>query len=218
MPINQTEALYQYQYGLDELQLKECKEKLEKKEFLFLLVMDNYDEMKKNLYLNNKLKQNWQNLIIIFTKSREIDKQKLFCVVQTGRQEYIKRNQTSKIEFSINRNIQKIFQFRVLKFIYKKRNIIDRGKSVELKINKLYSSFFLEQQVYIFKSHDALRSLSLNLQKLWSVKKYDKMIRQINLNKLMVTPFMMDIVVQVVALNINLSVTIEKTFGIKQLI
>ncbi|CAD8166292.1 unnamed protein product [Paramecium pentaurelia] len=55
------EALHQDDYGFDNLQLKECKELLEKIEFRFLLIMDGYDEMKlenisKNLYITNKVK------------------------------------------------------------------------------------------------------------------------------------------------------------------
>ncbi|CAK71746.1 unnamed protein product (macronuclear) [Paramecium tetraurelia] len=71
------ETLRQNEYGFDELQLKECKEILEKKEFRFLLIMDSYDEMKlenilKNLYMNNKVKQNWSDPLVIFTTRSEI--------------------------------------------------------------------------------------------------------------------------------------------------
>ncbi|CAK80818.1 unnamed protein product (macronuclear) [Paramecium tetraurelia] len=71
------EALHQDEYGFDELQLRECKEKLEKKEFRLLLIMDSYDEMKleniqKNLYMNNKVKQNWSDPLVIFTTRSEI--------------------------------------------------------------------------------------------------------------------------------------------------
>ncbi|CAD8116746.1 unnamed protein product [Paramecium primaurelia] len=70
------EAIHQDHYGFDLLQLKECKEMLEKKDFRFLLIMDSYDEMKleniqKNLYINNKLKQNWSNPLVIFTTRSE---------------------------------------------------------------------------------------------------------------------------------------------------
>ncbi|CAD8198801.1 unnamed protein product [Paramecium octaurelia] len=71
------EILHQDEYGFDELQLKECKEMLEKKEFRLLLIMDSYDEMKlqniqKNLYMNNKVKQNWSDPLVIFTTRSEI--------------------------------------------------------------------------------------------------------------------------------------------------
>ncbi|CAD8166180.1 unnamed protein product [Paramecium pentaurelia] len=61
---------------------------------------------------------------------------------------------------------------------------------------------FLQAQLDEFislKSNDALRSLSINLQKLWSVEKYSNMMRQIYLYKLVVTPYMMEIVVQVLS-------------------
>ncbi|CAD8181198.1 unnamed protein product [Paramecium pentaurelia] len=71
------ETLHQDEYGFDELQLKECKELLEKKKFRFLLIMDSQDEMKlenlqKNLYINNKLKSNWSDPLVIFTTISEI--------------------------------------------------------------------------------------------------------------------------------------------------
>ncbi|CAK83935.1 unnamed protein product (macronuclear) [Paramecium tetraurelia] len=71
------ETLHQDEYGFDELQLRECKEILEKKEFRLLLIMDSYDEMKleniqKNLYMNNKVKQNWSDPLVIFTTRSEI--------------------------------------------------------------------------------------------------------------------------------------------------
>ncbi|CAD8098799.1 unnamed protein product [Paramecium sonneborni] len=66
------ETLRSDDYGFDTLQLKECKEKFEKKEQRFLLIMDSYDETKlgniqKNLYLNNKVRQNWSGSLGIFT-------------------------------------------------------------------------------------------------------------------------------------------------------
>ncbi|CAD8192465.1 unnamed protein product [Paramecium pentaurelia] len=71
------ESLKQADYGFDALQLKECKEMLQKKEFRFILIMDSYDEMKleniqKNLYINNKLKQNWSDPLVIFTTRSDI--------------------------------------------------------------------------------------------------------------------------------------------------
>ncbi|CAD8092129.1 unnamed protein product [Paramecium primaurelia] len=71
------ESLKQDDYGFDDLQLKECKEMLQTKEFRFMFIMDSYDEMKleniqKNLYINNKLKQNWSDPLVIFTTKSDI--------------------------------------------------------------------------------------------------------------------------------------------------
>ncbi|CAD8119956.1 unnamed protein product [Paramecium primaurelia] len=55
-------------YGFDDLQLKECQEMLQKKVFRFIFIMDRYDEMKlENLFMNNKLKQNWLDPLVIVT-------------------------------------------------------------------------------------------------------------------------------------------------------
>ncbi|CAD8203751.1 unnamed protein product [Paramecium pentaurelia] len=59
--------------------------------------------------------------------------------------------------------------------------------------------FILKNDEFIaLKSHDALRSLGIQLQKLWSFQKYNKFMKQIKLNRLVVTPYMMmEIIVQV---------------------
>ncbi|CAK71745.1 unnamed protein product (macronuclear) [Paramecium tetraurelia] len=43
----------------------------------------------------------------------------------------------------------------------------------------------------------ALRTLMIKLQKLWSVERVENMMRQINLCILVETPYMMEIIVQV---------------------
>ncbi|CAD8117691.1 unnamed protein product [Paramecium primaurelia] len=108
------ESLKQDNYGFDALYLKECKEMLQKKEFRFILIMDIYDEMKleniqKILYINNKLKQNWSDPLVIFATRSDIftssnyadwfapeDKQKfkeiqLLPFEESQKQEYLKK-------------------------------------------------------------------------------------------------------------------------------
>ncbi|CAD8173679.1 unnamed protein product [Paramecium pentaurelia] len=225
------EALHQNQYGVDELQLKECKEMLEKKDFRFLLIMDSYGEMKleniqKNLYINNKLKQNWSNPLVIFTTRSEIfqssnysqwfeseDKNKLKEVQlqkfdSKQMQEYLEKFTIQSVKMLIfeifewqtqilNQGTIDINKFEIcwekLKQFLKKEI---SGLQKEKQIN-LIQSFLKNDEFLSLKSYDALRSLSINFQKLWSAEKYNKMMRQINLNKLVVTPYMMEVVVQV---------------------
>lgn len=47
------------------------------------------------------------------------------------------------------------------------------------------------------KNNEAFRSLNINLQKLWSVDKYDNMMKEIHLYELVETPYMMEIIVYV---------------------
>ncbi|CAK73532.1 unnamed protein product, partial (macronuclear) [Paramecium tetraurelia] len=57
--------------------------------------------------------------------------------------------------------------------------------------------FLQDDELIALKSIEALRSLRINLQKLWSFERYEQIIRKINLNQLVETPYMMEIVVQV---------------------
>ncbi|CAK81644.1 unnamed protein product (macronuclear) [Paramecium tetraurelia] len=98
------EALHQVEYGFDELQLKELKEMLEKKEFRLLLIMDSYDEMKlenieKNLYINNKIYQKWSDPLVIFTTRSEIFRTSNYALwFAPDQKEQLKGNRTSKIQ------------------------------------------------------------------------------------------------------------------------
>ncbi|CAD8214993.1 unnamed protein product [Paramecium pentaurelia] len=111
------ESLKQDDYGFDDLQLKECKEILQKKEFRFIFIMDSYNEMKleniqKNLYINNKLKQNWSDPLVIFTTR---------IIMPTGLRLKIIRDLKQSSIFSLNRiknkniNILRYLRFKVLK-------------------------------------------------------------------------------------------------------
>ncbi|CAD8198450.1 unnamed protein product [Paramecium pentaurelia] len=230
------EALHQDEYGFDELQLKECKEMLEKKEFRFLFIMDSYDEMKleniqKNLYINNKLKQNWSNPFVIFTTRSEIFTSSNYSLWFEP-EEKQKLKEIKLLKFDSPQMLQYLEKFtiqsvKMLIFeIYEWQTQISNRGAIDIKkfencweklnnllkkdilgmkrdnlLNQkqidLIKSFLKNDQFISLKSQDALRSLSINLQKLWSVEKYNKMMSQINLNKLVVTPYMMEIVVQV---------------------
>ncbi|CAD8080529.1 unnamed protein product [Paramecium primaurelia] len=97
---------------------------LQKKEFRFIFMMDSYDEMKleniqKNLYINNKFKQNWSDPLIIFTTRSDIftssnyadwfapeEKQKfkeiqLLQFEQSQKQEYLKKFTIQRIKMLI---------------------------------------------------------------------------------------------------------------------
>ncbi|CAD8103723.1 unnamed protein product [Paramecium primaurelia] len=54
-----------------------------------------------------------------------------------------------------------------------------------------------DDKLIALKSNEAIRILSINLQKLWSFKKYEDMMTLVNLNKLVETPYMKEIIVQV---------------------
>ncbi|CAD8144976.1 unnamed protein product [Paramecium octaurelia] len=58
-------------------------------------------------------------------------------------------------------------------------------------------SFLKNNDFFTFKSNDALRSLMVKFSKLWSLEKYEKMMKQINLYGIIETPYMMEIIVQV---------------------
>ncbi|CAD8092127.1 unnamed protein product [Paramecium primaurelia] len=80
-----------------------------------------------------------------------------------------------------------------------------RWKSETLLNEKLIISIlqFLKDVLISQKSNEASRSLSINLQKL---QKYEDMMTLVNLNKLVETPYMMEIIVQVLP-NIILKAT-----------
>ncbi|CAD8190165.1 unnamed protein product [Paramecium pentaurelia] len=231
------EEALQNDYGFDQLQLKECKEMLEKKQFRFLLIMDSYDEMKleniqKNLYINNKINQNWTNPLVIFTTRSEIltnsnyaqwfapdDQEKLKEIQilkfdQVQKQEYLQKYTIQSIKMLIfeiyewqiqvqNREVIDINKFEmcweklqssILKYD------LSMSKSETLLNQKQIESILLylnDDEFIALKSNEAIRSLRINLQKLWSVEKYDNMMQQMNLNKFMETPYMMEIIVQV---------------------
>ncbi|CAD8196854.1 unnamed protein product [Paramecium octaurelia] len=231
------EALRQDEYGFDDLQLKECKELLEARKFRFLILMDSYDEMKlenikKNLYIINKLYSNWSNPLVIFTTRSEIltssnysdwfapeDKTKLKEIQilkfdQIQKKEYIKQFTNLSIKVlvfeiyewqtkmlnKISMDIQKFeifwhkFQTEFLKLspIKTQGEILLQKKQIEEIL------LFLKKDQFIsLQSNEALRRLDINLQKLWSVEKYEAMIKMINLDKLIDTPYMMEIIVQV---------------------
>ncbi|CAK81645.1 unnamed protein product, partial (macronuclear) [Paramecium tetraurelia] len=78
-------------------------------------------------------------------------------------------------------------------------DVIKTKSETPLKLKEIENiqSFLMQDELISLKSNEALRSLSLKLQKLWSVEKYKKMMEQINLHKLVETPYMMEIIVQV---------------------
>ncbi|CAK79896.1 unnamed protein product (macronuclear) [Paramecium tetraurelia] len=231
------EALRQDEYGFDDLQLKECKELLEIRKFRLLILMDSYDEMKlenikKNIYIINKLYSNWSNPLVIFTTRSEIltssnysdwfapeDKAKLKEIQilkfdQIQKKEYIKQftylsikvlifeiyEWQTKMLNQISMDLQKFelfwhkFQTEFLKQSPLKTSaeILLQKKQIEEII-----LFLKNDQLISLQSNEALRRLDINLQKLWSVEKYEAMIKMINLDKLIDTPYMMEIIVQV---------------------
>ncbi|CAD8209585.1 unnamed protein product [Paramecium octaurelia] len=229
------EALRQQEYGFDQLQLKECKEMLEKKEFKFLLIMDSYDEMKlehiqKNLYLSNKVNQIWSNPLVIFTTRSEIFTSSNYTTwFQPDKKEELKEIQLLKfneaqmkeyLKIYTNQTIKKsVFEMYELQTQISKRGDVDinrfdncwekffthfqrlevtNGENLlnEKQIESI-QQFLKDDEFIALKSTNALRSLNINLQKLWSIQKYEKMIKNINLNKLVENPYMMEIVVQV---------------------
>ncbi|CAK92961.1 unnamed protein product, partial (macronuclear) [Paramecium tetraurelia] len=231
------EALHQDEYGFDELQLKECKEILEGKEFRLLLIMDSYDEMRlemiqKNLYINNKLKQNWFDPLVIFTTRSEIFTSSNYAFwFAPDNKENIKEIQLQKFNPDQTMEYLKKFTIQSVKMlifeIYEwQTQILNRGvldinnfeisweelqeQCLNLEVTNFNGEALLNQKqienilsflknnyFFSFKSNEALRSLSVKLQKLWSVEKYEKMMKHINLHRLVETPYMMEIIVQV---------------------
>ncbi|CAD8083708.1 unnamed protein product [Paramecium primaurelia] len=231
------EALHQEDYGFDNLQIKECKELLEKNEFRFLLIMDGYDEMKlenisKNLYITNKVNQNWSNPLVIFTTRSEIfttnnyvdwfateNKQKfkeiqLLKFDEVQQKEYLEKYTL----LSIKLLILDIYEWQAQ---VQGQQTID-VQNFELCWEKLYQQL-LKQNLQLVKSEtllnqqqiekilqylqnhelfnsisiEVIRSLKINLQKLWSIQNYENMMKLINLDKLVETPYMMEIIVSV---------------------
>ncbi|CAD8103768.1 unnamed protein product [Paramecium sonneborni] len=207
------ETLRQVEYGFDDLQLRECKEKLGKKEFRFLFIMDSYDEMKleniqKNLYFHNEIKQNWSDPLVIFISRSEI----FTSIDYIDWFEPQQKNKFKEIELLIfdqeqtNEYLEK-FTMQSIKMlifeIYEMETQIKKGsidiKKFEMCWGQLYSILvFLKKNEFIsFENIEALRSLSINLSKLWSIEKYQNIMEQQNLNKLVETPYMMEIMVWV---------------------
>ncbi|CAK70857.1 unnamed protein product (macronuclear) [Paramecium tetraurelia] len=231
------ETLHQDEYGFDDLQLKECKEMLEKNEFRLLLIMDSYDEMKleniqKNLYMNNKVKQNWSDPLVIFTTRSEIFTSVNYALwFAPEKKENLKEVQLEKFNLKKIKQYLKKFAIQSIKMlIYElyewQSQISNRGEqdinNFEVNWEKLFEqclsleatkanseallnqkeidnilSFLKINQFFNLKSVEALRNLMVKLQKLWSVEKYEKMMNQINLYRLIETPYMMEIIVQV---------------------
>ncbi|CAK76754.1 unnamed protein product (macronuclear) [Paramecium tetraurelia] len=228
------EALHQDEYGFDELQLRECKEMLEKKEFRLLLIMDSYDEMKleniqKNLYMNNKVKQNWSDPLVIFTTRSEIFTSSYVFWFAPDQMENLKEIQLQKfnsdqiIEYLKKFTIQSV-KMLIFEIFEWQTQISNQGglgiNNFEKSWEKLKESclsttnfngealmnqkqienilsFLKNNQSFALKSKEALRSLMVKLQKLWSVEKYKKMMEKISIYRLIGTPYMMEIIVQV---------------------
>ncbi|CAD8208448.1 unnamed protein product [Paramecium pentaurelia] len=188
------ESLKQDDYGFDDLQLKECKEMLQKKEFRLILIMDSYDEMKleniqKNLYINNKLKQYWSDPLVIFSTRSDIftsshqDKQKfketqLLQFEQSQIQEYLKKFTFQSIKiliFLIYINALDVKRFEQswekIQSSFLKFEEARWKSETPLNENKSTDDEFID-----LKSNEAIRSLSINLQKQWSFKKYEDMM------------------------------------------
>ncbi|CAK87305.1 unnamed protein product, partial (macronuclear) [Paramecium tetraurelia] len=229
------EALHQDEYGFDELQLRECKEMLEKKEFRLLLIMDSYDEMKleniqKNLYMNNKVKQNWSDPLVIFTTRSEIFTSSNYVYwFAPDKVENLKEIQLQKFNSDQIMEYLKKFTIQSVKMlifeIFEWQTQIsnqggldinnfekswDKLKELCLSITNFNGetllnqkqienilSFLKNNEFFTLKRNEALRSVMIKLQKLWSVEKYEKMMQQINLYRLIETPYMMEIIVQV---------------------
>ncbi|CAK81361.1 unnamed protein product (macronuclear) [Paramecium tetraurelia] len=207
------EALHQDEYGFDELQIKECKEMLDKKVFRFLLIMDSYDEMKleniqKNLYMNNKVKQNWSDPLVIFTTRSEIFTSSNYAFwFAPDNKENLKEIQLQKFNPNQLKEYLKKFTIQSVKMlifeIYERQTQSSNGQgqdinnfeiSWEILQEKCLSlefngevllnqkqiedilSFLKDNQFFSLKSNEALRSLRVQLQKLWSVEKYKKMM------------------------------------------
>ncbi|CAD8153738.1 unnamed protein product [Paramecium pentaurelia] len=208
------ESLKQDDYGFDDLQLKECKEMLQKKEFRFIFIMDSYDEMKleniqKNLYINNKLKQNWSDPLVIFTTRSDIftsnnyadwfaseDKQKfkeiqLLRFEESQKQEYLKK-------FTIQSIKMLIFDIHEWQMQTQNQKALD-FKRFEQSWEKVQSSLLKFDEAR-WKSKTLLNEIQIITQiykKLWSFKKYEDMMTLVILNKLVETPYMKEIIVQV---------------------
>ncbi|CAD8205759.1 unnamed protein product [Paramecium pentaurelia] len=151
------ESLQKDDYGFDDLQLKECKQMLQMKEFRIIFKMDSYDEMKleyiqKYLQINNQLRQHWQDPLVIFTTRSVIftsnnysdwfapEDKKKFKEIQL-----LKFGQCEEYEYLRKFTIQSI---KMLIFdIYKLQLYAQNQKALDLKgfeqsWEKLQSSFF----------------------------------------------------------------------------
>ncbi|CAD8099983.1 unnamed protein product [Paramecium sonneborni] len=261
-PVNQAveETLNQDDYGFDDLQFRECKEMLERKVFRFLLIMDSYDEMKleniqKNLYISNKLLQNWSNPLVIFTTRSEIFTNSNYADWFATENKEVEFKEIQLLQFDESQQLRYLKKFSYLSIkmliyeVYERQVKLEKERTVEiqkfeqswdrlqqqllflneeikesenlLNIKQIESivAFLKNDKFYSQLSKEAFRSLSINLQNLWSIQKYQKMMRMINLDKLIETPYMMEIVVQVLPLMslkaaqfINLRRTFIKNF------
>ncbi|CAD8202024.1 unnamed protein product [Paramecium pentaurelia] len=227
------ESLQQDDYGFDDLQLKECKEMLQKKEFRFIFIMDSYDEMKleniqKNLYFNNKLKQNWSDPLVIFTTRSDIFTSSNYAdwFAPDDKQNF-KKSSFFSLNRVKNKNIIRNLRFKALDFKRFEQSC-EKVQSSFLKFDEArwktetllnekqiisIIQFLKDDELIALKSNEACRSLSINLQKLQSFKKYEDMMKSVNLNKLVETPYMMEIIVQVLP---NMILKATEIINIKQ--
>ncbi|CAD8104437.1 unnamed protein product [Paramecium primaurelia] len=247
------ESLHSDDYGFDDLQLKECKEMLQKKEFRFIFIMDSYDEMKleniqKNLYITNKLRQNWSDPLVIFTTRSDIftsnnyadwfapeDKKKfkeikLLQFEQSERQEYLMKFTIQSIkmlifdvyEWQVQTQNQKALDLKRFEQNWEKlKSSFLKFDGARLESETLLNEkqidsillFLKDDELIALKSNEAIRSLSINLKKLWSFKKYEDMMMSVSLTKLVETPYMMEIIVQVLP---NMILKATEIINIKQ--
>ncbi|CAD8056593.1 unnamed protein product [Paramecium primaurelia] len=149
------QSLHQDDYGFDDLQLKECKEMLQMKEFRFILIMDSYDEMKleniqKNLYFNNKLKQNWSDPLVIFTTRSDIFTSSNYADwFAPEKNRNLKKSSFFNLNNVKNKNILRNLQFKVLKCQF----LIFMNGKYKLKTKKLWILKSLNRVGKRFRHH-----------------------------------------------------------------
>ncbi|CAD8204075.1 unnamed protein product [Paramecium pentaurelia] len=228
------ETLHQDEYGFDNLQLKECKEMLEKKEFRFLFIMDSYDEMKleniKKIYilLTNLIKIGqilWSEILttsnykewFVPEDKKQIKEVQLLKFDEMQKKEYLTKFTLLSIkvlvfeiyEWQTQMKYQSSIDFQNFEKSWEKlhaevlKQFISNVNSESLLNQKQIENIFLflkNDNHIALKSIEAIRSLGFKLQKLWSVRKYENMIKMINLDKLIQTPYMMEIIVSVLPL------------------
>ncbi|CAK64891.1 unnamed protein product (macronuclear) [Paramecium tetraurelia] len=177
------------------------------------------ENIQKNLYINNKVKQNWSDPLVIFTTRSEIftssnyakwfapDEKERLKEIQLLKfdsnqmMEYLKKFTIQSIKMLIfeiyewqteisNRGVMDINKFEIcwekLLQQLKKQEVSKLNDETLLNQKQIENiqQFLKNDEFIALKSNEALRSLSIKLQKLWSVEKYDKLMKQINLNKL----------------------------------
>ncbi|CAD8089077.1 unnamed protein product [Paramecium primaurelia] len=147
-------------------------EMLEKKDFRLLLIMDSYDEMKleniqKNLYINNKLKQNWLNPLVIFTTRSEIFTSSNYSLwFEPEEKEKLKEIKLLKFDskqmqqylekFTIQRVKMLIFE------IYEWQTQISKREVIEIK---KFEIFWEKLQQYLKKEISGMKGENLQNQK-----------------------------------------------------